>query len=104
VNGIIALVYGNQFVANHVPLEEGENTITATAADTDGNTVEISITVNAETTGDYITADTESGVSPVETTLSIEGSFTFADAPSLTYFGDMGTSYIALVRQSLRYR
>jgi hypothetical protein len=39
VNGIVAMVYGNQFVANHVPLEEGGNTITATAMDTDGNTV-----------------------------------------------------------------
>jgi len=75
-------------VADHVPLEEGENTITATATDTEGNTAAASINVNALTTGDYIriTADTESGISPLETTLRVEGSFSFTDS-SLTYTG-----------------
>ena len=36
VNGIVATVYGNQFIANHVPLVEGVNTITVTATDTAG--------------------------------------------------------------------
>ena len=82
VNGVIAIVCGDQFVANHVPLGEGENTITAVATDTDENPAEASITVNAVTTGDYIriTADDESGVSGAtafETTLRIDGSFSF---------------------------
>ena len=88
VNGIVAIVYGDHFVANHVSLQEGGNTITATATDTDANTATASIGVYAETAVDYITitADTESGISPLETTLSVEGSFTFA-APLLTYTG-----------------
>ncbi|MBW2358729.1 MAG: hypothetical protein JRF21_08570 [Deltaproteobacteria bacterium] len=47
------MVYGNEFVANHVPLEEGENTITATATDAAGNTLTTAIIVNADTTGDF---------------------------------------------------
>ena len=86
VNGILAMVYGDQFVANHVPLQEGENTITATATDTQGYTASDSITVNVENIGDYIkkTALPESGISPLETRLSIDGSFSFT-ASSLTY-------------------
>ena len=77
VNGIVAMVYGNEFVVNHVPLQEGENIITATATDTQGYTASDSITVNAENIGDYvkITALPESGISPLEARLSIDGSF-----------------------------
>jgi len=88
VNGIVAMVAGDQFMANHIPLEQGENTLTATAVDWEGNMASASITVYADTEGEYIriTADTESGTSPLETTLRIEGSFTFTD-PYLTYTG-----------------
>ena len=96
VNGVVAFVYGNQFVANHVPLEEGENTITASAVDTEGNTATVSITVYAETTGDYIRleADTDSGISPLEVTLSIESSFDFTVAPSISYTGPGDVEYL----------
>jgi len=89
VNGIIAIVDGERFVANHVLLDQGENTITVTAVDMDGNTETASITVFAETTGDYvrITAEPESGVAPFETTLRVVGSFPFAGEPTLTYTG-----------------
>jgi len=89
VNEVIAIVDGDQFVANHVFLEEGENTITATAVDMEGIMETASIAVFAETTGDYvrITADPESGVAPFETTLRVAGSFTFAGEPTLTYTG-----------------
>jgi hypothetical protein len=88
VNGIVAMVAGDQFVTNHVPLEEGANTITATAMDWEGNMASASITVYAEPEGEYImiTADDESGTSPFETTLRIEGSFSFTD-PCLTCTG-----------------
>jgi hypothetical protein len=86
VNGIVAMVYGNQFVANHVPLQEGENTITATATDTQGNTASDSVTVTLQPENNYIkiTADQHSGVSPLEITLGIEGSFDFTES-ILTY-------------------
>ena len=77
VNGVVANVYGNEFVANHIPLQEGSNVITTTATDINGGTSTASVTVNAVTTGGYIrlTADTASGVAPLVTTLRIDGSF-----------------------------
>jgi hypothetical protein len=89
VNGVIAFLDGDQFVANHVPLEEGDNTIMATAVDMEGNTETYSITLFAEMTGDYvrITADPDSGVALFETTLEVEATFTPAGDPILTYTG-----------------
>jgi PKD repeat protein len=77
VNGMVATVYGNQFIANHVPLTEGQNTITVTATDTTGNAVSKSVSVNAITTGNYIrlTSNIESGIAPLQVTLRIDGSF-----------------------------
>jgi hypothetical protein len=77
VNGISATVYGNQFIATHVPLTEGANTLTVTATDTAGNTATFSITVNAVPTGNYIrlTSNIESGIAPLEVMLRIDGSF-----------------------------
>ena len=82
VNGFIANVYGNEFVANHVPLVEGSNTITALATDVNGNTQTASVTVNVTTPADYIklTATPESGIAPLETILGIESSFDFTNS------------------------
>lgn len=82
VNGVVAVVYGNQFAANHVPLQEGANVITVTATDTNGNTSTASVMVTATTTGEYVrlTADTESGAAPLSTTLRIDGSFSIANS------------------------
>jgi hypothetical protein len=81
VNGRVATMYGNQFIANHVPLTEGLNTITVTATDTAGNSATSSITVNAVTTGHYIsiTSNIESGIAPLEVTLRIDGSFSITE-------------------------
>ncbi len=80
VNGVAAIVYGNQFVANHVPLQEGANTMTATATDVNGTTATASGTVNAVTAGTYIrlTADTASGVAPLDATLRVDGTFSIS--------------------------
>lgn len=82
VNGIVATVYGNQFIANHVPLVDGVNTITITATDTVGNTITTSITVNAVTTGNYIrlTSNIKSGIAPLEVMLRIDGSFSITES------------------------
>jgi hypothetical protein len=82
VNGMLANIYGTEFVVNHVPLVEGSNTITATATDVDGNTETASVTVTAITTGDYIkiTATPESGISPLDTTVTIDSSLDLANA------------------------
>jgi hypothetical protein len=96
VNGVVAMVDGDHFVASHVRLAEGENTITAAAVDTFGHTASASITVNAETSGDYvrITADPESGVSPLESTLKIEASFSFANS-TVTYTGPGTVQFVS---------
>jgi hypothetical protein len=88
VNGVLALVEGNQFVANHVPLEEGENSILAQATTQGGETASTQIMVHGNRQGDYvrITAEPEAGVSPLEINLTIEGSFSF-ETSSLSYTG-----------------
>jgi hypothetical protein len=88
VNGITAMVYGGQFVANHIPLTEGVNTITIAAVDTAENSTSTSITVTAVMAGDYIrvNANPESGVAPLDTTLRVDGSFSITD-PAITVSG-----------------
>jgi len=89
VNGVVALAEGNHFIANHVPLEDGANTITATATDAEGNTASDSIKVYADTTQNYIriTADEESGIPLFETTLRVDASFPLTEESSITYTG-----------------
>lgn len=67
VNGIVGMVYTTQFAVNHMPLSNGANTISVTATDTAGNTATTAITVTAVIPYPYVrlTANTESGVSPL---------------------------------------
>jgi hypothetical protein len=75
------MIYGNTFVVNHVPLQEGDNTITVSAADNQGHSAETFITVNAITSGPYIslTSDDASGFSPLDTTLNLNSPFNYAN-------------------------
>ncbi|MFZ5907351.1 MAG: DUF1566 domain-containing protein [Nitrospirota bacterium] len=88
VNGIVATLYGDQFVVNHVPLVDGLNVITITATDTDGNTFSSSITVNAITSGNYISmsSNIESGILPLETVFQIDGTFSLSQS-TLSFSG-----------------
>jgi len=81
VNGIVATVAGNQFIAEHVPLAEGANTISVTATDTAGTTMS-TIIVNAATTGNYIrvTSNIESGIAPLEAILRVDGTFSITSS------------------------
>ncbi len=82
VNGLLALVHGDRFVVNHVPLQDGLNTLTARAVDGEGRAVETSIVVNCEVHGNFIRIDAApaSGTPVLKTTLTVDGSFKFADA------------------------
>lgn len=73
VNGILADVYGTQFVANDVPLTEGSNAIIANALDSNGAIGRAEITVNAVTTAPYITLSSNitSGIPPFTTYFSV---------------------------------
>jgi hypothetical protein len=88
VNGVLALVDGNTFVANHVPLLDGQNTITAVATDNLGNTSESTVTIQTDTTGDYIKliSSKESGLPPLDFTLRVNGTFSVVD-PVISYSG-----------------
>ncbi len=87
VNGIPATVNGSQFVANNIQLQQGVNTITATATDINARTSTVTKTVTAQL-GNYIrlTANTESGTAPLNSTITISGSFSITNS-ELNYSG-----------------
>lgn len=76
VNGIPAAITGSRFIANHVSLTEGSNSITVTATDANGLTATARRTVTAQA-GNYIriSSNIESGVAPFNTNLRLEGPF-----------------------------
>jgi hypothetical protein len=77
VNGMPVIIDGDQFIANHVPLAPGENTLTATATDTDGITLSDAIAVNAHypEANIRLSASPDSGTAPFETRLQIDSEF-----------------------------
>jgi VCBS repeat-containing protein len=93
VNGIPALIYGDQFIANEVPIQEGENTIVACAKDVDGNSVKVSVNIDAETEADCVRIRSIAywGVAPFETMLTIRG---MLQVPSITYTGPGTIEYL----------
>ncbi|MEN8225656.1 MAG: hypothetical protein ABFS05_09890 [Bacteroidota bacterium] len=105
INGIFAVIEGNQFTANHVPLEPGENTITATATDSEGNTITKTCIVTVQDVGDYITVSSfpESGVSPFETTIRVRATFGFAYS-DISYTGPGSVEYISSTQDEYNIR
>lgn len=73
VNGILAEKYGSQFVANNVPLVEGDNAIIVNALGSNGAIGRAEIIVKAVTTRPYITLNTNitSGIPPLTTYFSV---------------------------------
>ncbi len=100
VNGVTALVYGNQWVANKVPLLEGENIITAVAYDLSGDNTTTSVSVTADTSVEYIDLYTEAtGVSDQEIwmTMKIDVYFNPNDTiPPAELFSDSGPGPITV--------
>ena len=95
VNGKVADVYGNQFVANNVSLVEGVNTITVTAKDTANNSATASVTVNAVTTGSYVklSSNIESGIAPLTANFSASTSSFTPASYQMDYEGDGVVDY-----------
>ena len=89
VNGVIALVFNGQFAANHVPLQEGENTITVVATDVEGKITQksVSVTVLPELKLVELSAIPESSLALIETSITIETNFTPFGDPVLSYTG-----------------
>ena len=96
VNGRAALIYGNQFAANHVPLDEGWNHITAKACDADGDIQEETVSVFMEMLEEYISMSSidESGADSLETRLLVNGPLDHltpsiaCDGPAEVLFGE----------------
>ena len=78
VNGILAEAFGNEWIANYVPLTIGTNTITAVATDSYGNTDTKAITVytNNITQQVELSANITSGIAPLQVFFSTSTSFT----------------------------
>ena len=90
VNGVYAIVDGDSFVANHVDLQPGENTITAVLFLSDGQTDQDSVTVIAEPDSKQVSIQCmgiEEGLAPLEITLKAEGNFLFDGNPVFSYDG-----------------
>jgi hypothetical protein len=87
VNGIPATVNGTRFIANGVDLQQGANTITATATDVNGLTSTVTRTVTAQS-GNYIRirSNIESGIAPLDIALAVNGSFSI-NSSTLTTTG-----------------
>lgn len=73
VNGIVALVDGNQFVADRVPLLTGENTLTARAVNAAGRSAKATVRIfaHAAVPSIRISAVPQSGLAPFETSVTI---------------------------------
>ncbi len=103
VNGISAMVYGNQFVVNHLPLQEGQNIITITVTDVDGHIQQKSISIYAVMPEHYIEIlpNIESGSAPFEADLTVRGSFAVENV-SLGYSGAGSVEIIDLEDNAYR--
>jgi len=78
VNGILADINGNEWIANNVPLTVGANTITAVATGSYGNTDTTTITVYTNDITQYaeLSANITSGIPPLQVCFTASTSFT----------------------------
>jgi len=92
VNGVPATVHGRRFFANHVQLQEGNNTITVTATDTNGQATTATRTITAKP-GHYlrIVPNIESGTAPLDISIRLDGSFSIIN-PSVSITGPVPMS------------
>ena len=96
VNGMSATVSGSRFIANHVPLQQGANTITITATDANGLTATTTQSVTANQ-GNYLrlTSNSESGTAPMKISLRLNVSFIVA-TPQISVSGPSPAPITAL--------
>jgi hypothetical protein len=87
VNGVLATVSGSRFVANHVPLQSGANTVSVSATDVNSLTASASCSVTG-TPGYYlrIVPNVSSGTAPLNISFYIDSSFIVTN-PSMTTSG-----------------
>ena len=96
VNGIVATVYNGEFFVNHVSLQDGQNTVTANATDTAGNSATLAILVDAYSSVPHVTlrANIESGIAPLTTYFSVSTSIPNSVTNyAIDYEGDVVADY-----------
>jgi len=105
VNRVPAKRYGNAFIANHVALAEGVNTLTAVATDTIGNVSSSSVSVTSVPSEGHVrlASDTESGISPLELTLTVDSTLDLANS-QLTYTGPGEIEFLSVTPSEYRIR
>jgi hypothetical protein len=106
VNGIVGMVYNNQFAVNHVPLADEANTISVTATDTAGNTATTAITINADTSLSHVslTANPESGVAPLTAYFTVSTAIPNSAATyAIDFDGDATVDYTGASFDNISY-
>jgi len=106
VNGIIAEIKGNEWIANNVPLTEGENIIEAVATDSYGNidTATITIQTNDIKQAVVLSANITSGIAPLTAYFSVS-----TDIPNpvvsyqMDYEGDGTIDYIGATFEDISH-
>ena len=94
VNGEPATVSGKEFVANRVPVGEGNSVVKAEAIDTNGGTAVTSVTVNRTPSRNplRLAVNIDSGIGPLETVLRIDG--VAGTAPDISYTGPGNVEFL----------
>jgi hypothetical protein len=95
INGTPALVFGSRFLLQHIPLQDGANTLTVSATDNIALTVTATINVTA-LGGHYLRIGTnmEYGLTPLDVAFHLRGSFSVA-YPTLTISGPVSVPVVA---------
>ena len=104
VNGIIAEISGNNWIANNIPLTIGPNTVTAVATDSFGSRISKVITVNANNTSQLVqlSANITSGVPPLQVYFSVSTSF-IPVSYEMDFDGDGVADYAGTTFQNVSY-
>ena len=105
VNGVIANVFGNEFIVNGIFLVDGSNPITAQAIDSNGAQAQAQVIVDAITTDPQITltSNIASGIAPLDFNLRILSTFNFTSS-TLTYAGPGAATITAINRENVMVR
>lgn len=106
VNGVVAQVYNGNFAANHVPFQEGENTITLVATDAAGNTLQksVNVTVQPQPKQVDLAASLESSLAPMQTDIRMTADFTVTGQTNLSYSGPGPVEYLAISNDTYTVR
>jgi len=106
VNGLIAEIKGNEWIANNVPLTEGINIIEAVATDSYGNTDTETITIQSNDVNQAVTLSTNitSGIAPLTSYFSVSTDISNPIVSyQMDYEGDGTIDYIGATFEDINH-